>query len=395
MLKPPWRSSVGEAALVKPVGEATTRAAAWWAFAFCLAACALVAGCAAPGDPVARHPTVPVAVTDLAARQYGNAFALTFTLPTRSIDREALAEHPALEIYRAAIPPGAAPPDKKTAWRLAYTVPPEQVDHYLKGEQVEFHDSLSADDLTRPAGSAMAYKVRTRAARARASADSNIVVALIFTAPDAPRNVHTDTTESAVVIGWTGVNAPAGASSLVYRVYRGVPESGQENPPQDVSQAKLKTPLELAGTSASTEFRDPHFELGATYLYTVRSVAQVGGNMVESADSVPAMVTPRDVFPPATPTGLEVTIIPVTGQAPAYIELSWAINTEPDLAGYYVYRGDAEDAPGERVSTEILPSPTFRDISVLPGRRYFYRVSALDRAGNESPKTSAMQADVP
>ena len=107
------------------------------------------------------------------------------------------------------------------------------------------------------------------------------------------------------------------------------------------------------------------------------------------------MVTPRDVFPPATPTGLEVTIIPVTGQAPAYIELSWAINTEPDLAGYYVYRSDAENAPGERVNTEILPSPTFRDISVLPGRRYFYRVSAVDRAGNESPKTSAMQADVP
>jgi fibronectin type 3 domain-containing protein len=107
------------------------------------------------------------------------------------------------------------------------------------------------------------------------------------------------------------------------------------------------------------------------------------------------MATPRDVFPPAAATGLEISIIPATNQTPAYVELSWAINSEADLAGYSVYRSEAEDAPGERINTEILPSPTFRDISVVSGKRYYYRVSALDRAGNESPKSSAVQADVP
>jgi hypothetical protein len=401
MVKPPWQNPVGEAA---PVGEAVLlnpsrltqklRAVAPWALAFFLAAVALVTGCAAPGDPVARHPIVPVAVTDLAARQYGNAIALTFTLPTRSTDREALAEHPALEIFRAAIPAGAAP-DKKTVWRLAYTVPSEQVDHNLKGEQIEFHDSLSADDLARPAGSAMAYKVRTRAVKARASADSNVVVARVFAAPDAPRNVHAEAMEFAVVVTWAEISPPAASAPLVYRVYRGLFESGQENPPADISHAKLKTPLELVGTASSTEFRDPHFQFGTTYVYTVRSVAQIGADLVESSDSAPAVVTPRDIFPPATPTGLEITIIPATGQAPAYIELSWAINPEPDLAGYDVYRGETEDAPGERVNTETLPSPTFRDMSVLPGKRYYYRVSAVDRSGNESPKSSAVQTDIP
>jgi len=153
--------------------------------------------------------------------------------------------------------------------------------------------------------------------------------------------------------------------------------------------------LELAGPSTSTEFRDSHFDFGTPYVYTVRSVAQFGPDSVESADSAPAIVTPRDIFPPAAPTNLEFTIIPATNQAPAYIELSWAISPEGDLAGYSVYRSDGEDTTGERVSAEILPSPTFRDISVLPGRRYWYRVSAVDRAGNESPKSSAVQADVP
>jgi hypothetical protein len=370
------------------------RAAALLALAFCLFACSLAAGCAAPGEPTARHPVVPVAVTDLSARQYGNAFALTFTLPARSMDREALAEHPTIEIYRAALPPGAAP-DKKTAWRLAFTIPSEQVDPYLKAGHIEFHDPLTADDFARAAGSSMAYTVRTRAARERASEDSNVVMARIYPAPEAPREVRVEVTESALDVNWMEVALPPGASTRVYRVYRGEIESGQQNPSQDLSKVKLNTPLELAGTSPSTEFRDSHFEAGTPYVYTVRSVGQFGADLVESVDSAPAIVTPRDVFPPTAPTNLEITIVPATPQAPAYVELSWAISPEGDLAGYSVYRSEGEDSPGERVSTDILPSPTFRDISVMPGRRYYYRVSALDRAGNESPKSSAVAADVP
>jgi hypothetical protein len=364
------------------------------ALAYCLLVCALAAGCAAPGDPTARHPIVPFAVTDLAARQYGNAFALTFTLPARSMEREPLAEHPAIEIYRAALPPGASP-DKTTAWRLAYTIPSEQADSYLKAGRVEFHDPLTAGDFARPPGSSVAYKIRTRSAKARASEDSNIVTTRIYPPPDAPRDVRVEVTESALALNWAETAVPPGASSRTYRVYRGEIDAGQENLPQDLSQAKLKTPLELAGTSPSTNFQDSHFEFGKPYLYTVRSVGQFGADAVESADSAPAIVTPQDVFPPAMPTGLEITVVPATQQASAYVELSWAIGAERDLAGYSVYRSDAEDAPGERVSTEILPSPTFRDISVLPGKRYYYRVSALDRAGNESPKSSAVIADVP
>jgi hypothetical protein len=370
------------------------RAAAFVALASCVFACALVAGCAAPGDPAARHPVVPVAVTDLTARQYGNAFALTFTLPTRSLDHEPLAEHPAVEIYRAELLPGSLP-DKKTAWRLAYTIPPEQVDLFLRGEHFEFLDVLTGEDLLRAAGSSLVYKIRTSASKTRASEDSNAVTARLYPAPDAPREVHVEVTESEVVVNWAETAVPPGASSRSYRVYRGVVDPGQESLPGDVSKLKFKTPPELAGASTSTEFRDVHFEFGTPYAYSVRAVGQFGADLVESADSAPVMVTPRDVFPPAAPIGLEITVVPGTQQAPAYVDLSWAISSEADLAGYSVYRSDAADAFGERVSTETLPSPTFRDISVVPGRRYYYRVSAVDRAGNESPRSSAVQADVP
>src|SRR6202158_2374808 len=125
-------------------------------------ACALMAGCAAPGEPTARHPVVPVAITDLAARQSGHVVVLTFSLPHQSTDRESLAEPPTIEIYRAALSPGASP-NRKTPWRLVYHVPSDRVDSYLDGDRVEFRDLLTPDDLGQTGGSPLSYMVRTRA----------------------------------------------------------------------------------------------------------------------------------------------------------------------------------------------------------------------------------------
>ena len=340
-----------------------TRAPATYALALCFPACALLAGCAAPGDPSPRHPVVPVPVADLAGRQSGNEVVLTFSVPTRSADHESLSGAPGIEIFRAALPPDATA-DRKAAWRLVYTIPPERVESYVKDNHFEFRDPLTPDDLSHMAGSSLAYTVRARAVKARASDDSNFFTARIYPPPAAPHDVRVSVTESAIVVSWAESPQPSGASSGGYRVYRAEMESGQETAPQDLSQLKLKSPFELAGSSSSTDFSDSHFEFGKTYAYTVRSVAQFGADAVESADSVPAIVTPRDIFPLAAPRGLEVAIIPATSRAAAHIELSWAISPESDLAGYQVYRSDTEETSGGRINNEILPSPTFRDISI-------------------------------
>jgi len=43
----------------------------------------------------------------------------------------------------------------------------------------------------------------------------------------------------------------------------------------------------------------------------------------------------------------------------------------------------------------LLPTPAFRDNAVVPGRRYWYTVTALDRAGNESAPSSSVAVDIP
>ncbi len=352
------------------------------------------AGCAAPGEPTPPKPILPVAVTDLAAHQQGDAVILTFTLPTNSTEHEPLGEPPAVEIFRGMLAANEA--SHKTPTRLIDTVPGALVDTYMTGGQFEFSDPFPAADLAQNAGAQMIYMVRTRVSKKRASGDSNVVAARIYPGPEAPTGLRGTVTEHAIELAWQ----PAAAAGPVasYRVYRG--ELAAESPAPapaagDISKLKFSAPLEFLGPAPEDSYSDSQFEFGRTYVYTVRSVSQYGADSVESADSAPVILTPRDIFPPAAPQGLEVLYVPATDQQPAHIELSWAISPEADLAGYNVYRGEQSGTAGQRINRDLLPSPTFRDISVVAGRHYFYQVTAVDRAGNESPASGEVSAEVP
>ena len=116
---------------------------------------------------------------------------------------------------------------------------------------------------------------------------------------------------------------------------------------------------------------------------------------MESSDSNLVALTPRDTFPPAAPQELIVVFVPAQGDAAAHLELSWAISPETDIAGYNVYRSEQEGTQGSRVNTDQLLTPAFRDMNTQSGHRYFYTVTAVDRAGNESPASSAASGVVP
>ena len=147
--------------------------------------------------------------------------------------------------------------------------------------------------------------------------------------------------------------------------------------------------------SAQGEYRDAVFAFGHVYLYSVRTVISYGSNEVESADSNLLTVPAKDVFSPAAPQTLVAVVTPALAGMPPYVELTWAISPEPDLAGYIVYRADQADEPGQRLNQDLLPAPSFRDTSALPAHRYFYRVTAVDTSGNESAPSSTVAVDAP
>jgi hypothetical protein len=344
---------------------------------------------------MARRPVIPRPVRDLEARQQGDFIVLRFTLPTQSTRNEALAETPAIEIYRGATVNGEAP--EKGSPRLLYTIPSEMADSYMENGRIVFRDRIEPSGPGAQASAAMVYEVRTRVERNRASAESNRVAVRTFAPPGAVAGVRAEVNGGAIALEWTPAGqAPAAAGTGEYRVYRAeiTPESAAEAA-SDASKAILLSPLQMLEQVAEPRYRDSGFEWGHTYLYVVRQAARFDSDTVESADSNPAVITPTQGTPPAAPDVVEAVMVPASEQAAAYVSLSWSISAEAEVAGYNVYRSDDPEAPGAKLNDAPLGAPTYRDSSVAPGRQYFYRVTAVDEAGRESEMSAAAGAQIP
>jgi hypothetical protein len=364
---------------------------------------AFLFGCASPNAPTPRHAIVPVPVSDLSARQVGETIILEFTLPTASTDLQPLMETPSVEVYRN-MPQTAAPGAKshaknKSTEGLVDTIPSQMVEQYRRSGRIDFPDKLNASDLTAESGTELTYTVRTHVSRAKASDDSNAVTVRVYPPPATVKDLRVTPTETALVLNWSAPQAVAdvgGAKPAGFHIYRSeVDPTTASAAVLNPSQAKLIAPEELLAQTNATEYSDMSFQFGHTYLYRVRAVEQLGPAAIESADSVPAVLTAKDTFPPAAPRDLETVSVATAKEAPASVELTWTINTEPDLAGYTVYRSENPEMPGQKLNSELLLVPTFRDISVVAGKSYFYRVGAVDQSGNESPLSSPVEAQVP
>jgi hypothetical protein len=355
-------------------------------------------GCASPGEPIERKPPIPEPVKDLAAAQSGNDVILTFTLPTNAIDHRLLQQTPTVEIYRefrATTAPGAPVLATRPNPLPTVTIPPSVVDQYLNRGIVRYPDPLTAEDFAQHPDTNLVYTVRTRGLGKKSSPDSNSMSLRVYPAPISIDDVKTTFTRSAVELTWTPPQRTlVGASPTItsYRIYRGELETGTAVTDNSL---RLKAPLARIGESDAATYSDTQAVLDTPYVYSVRSVVQNSGVSLESSDSNFATITPRDLLPPAAPQGLLVVPVPAQADSPAHLELSWAISSEPDIAGYLVYRSDSQGTRGTRLNQDLLPTPSFRDISVPPGKRYFYSVTAVDRSGNESAASDVVLGDVP
>jgi len=353
----------------------------------------LEVSCAAPAEPQPPRPVIPVAITDLAARQRGDGGLLTFTAPSRSVEGDRLADPPSVEILRGFAPAGALAPASGTL-KTVYTIPGPVLDTYLTGDRIEVEDPIKPEEIARHSGERLFYVVRGRASKKAASEDSNVVSFPVHPAPAPIGDVRATVVETGVQLNWEPPSTVSGGTPLTtlggFRIYR-----AEAEPNAPAGKAAARQPAALAGVSPSPSYLDTQIEWGKTYIYTVRSVAQYGADAVESGASRAVDVTPKDVFPPAPPLELIAVFVPAAGASPAAVELSWAISPEPDAAGYYVYRaGEGEEKP-QRITPTLLPTPAFRDISIRTGATYSYSVTAVDRAGNESQPGKPVSIKIP
>jgi hypothetical protein len=349
-------------------------------------------GCGAPGEPVPPAPPIPATIADLKAMQAGDGAQLNFTLPRKSAGGEQLEQPPAVEILRGvALPNGQA--DTKS-FRVVGHVPGALTQNFIFAGRMQYFDLLSPVETEAHPGASFFYRVRTRVSPKFASADSNTVAVEVVPVAERLSKLETTVTETAIELSWPVPTRTSGGNPLTgltgYAIYRGELDPGSaEAAASDATKAIWKGPFQQIGKSENNAYRDATFDFGKCYLYVVRNVTTAGSGTIESADSVPAIVTPVDTFPPAAPQNVVTAILPGEDADHVVVELSWSIGVEGDLAGYRVYRSEEEGTRGVLLTQELLVTPAYRDNSVAIGHHYWYTITAVDRFKNESPPSVA------
>ena len=86
-----------------------------------------------------------------------------------------------------------------------------------------------------------------------------------------------------------------------------------------------------------------------------------------------------------------MTVSPTTSTSRS-AALSWAANTESDLAGYKVYMGTQSGIYGTSIAVGNVT--TYQAMNLQPNTTYFFSITALDAAGNESVPSSEVSKSI-
>jgi hypothetical protein len=302
---------------------------------------AWLASCGAPGDPLPPLLNIPAPTRDLEVVQRGEELAASWTAP--SLTTEGL---PWKEAGRMVLLE-AESEEALEAGRERLVV--EGVE---PGARVERRIQVEAAP-----GRRIVLAVKNYSRRGKAEGYSNVVAVEIARPPAAPGNLSASARGEGVELTWDAVEGASG-----YQVHR-----------NGVMVAERET----------NRFTDREVEWAKPYRYSVRPVAKVSTGLAEGSDSRVVEITPQDRFPPAAPGGVQAA---VTEKA---VDLNWSLSPERDTAGYHVYR------EGRRLTPEALATAAYTDRDVERGAQYSYEITAVDRQGNESPRSAGVRVTIP
>jgi hypothetical protein len=344
----------------------------------------MLSGCGVPGAPQPPSTGIPKFVGDLKAVRKGDTVTLTWTTPTETTDGE-LIRKPGKMLLQRAVTSGH---DAELNFQTIAEFPLQPTLKEERGAQVTAKDS--AADLVRQPGAEFAvYAVLAQSHSGRSFGLPNRAsVPLVLTLPT-PQKVQAEPVPEGIRITWDQAWPPKKESRLgVQYTWRIMRKLEGANEPAMVKQ--------LNAGNEEIVFVDTSIEWEKTYQYWITPVTlwQDGNRKgeVEGDDSPIVSLLAHDSFPPAVPSGMQAVYSAVPERA--FIDLTWTPNSDPDLAGYNVYRHTANE-PQVKINLELVKTPRFADQEIQPGMKYFYSVSAIDLRGNESGMSEETSETVP
>jgi hypothetical protein len=362
----------------------------------------LLAGCASPGPPLPPSLKLPEIVTGLTATRVGDAVTLRWTTPSRTTDKLLITGSIMAEICRET-------PQLATARRSGQNAGKTAACSAVTRMQVTPGESEAVDTLPASLASAparlLAYRVQLLNSAGRTAGPSPVAFAVSGPAPQPVQDLRGAATKGGAVLEWkaedggadaieldrTAIDATAADSGSERK--SGLPgATGLPGGPKEPVESRFRAgaAVNAAGTVAGGTV-DRTARIGHTYRYLAYRVRTVvlGEQTLEvrSLPSSTVTVAMLDVFPPEIPAGLVAVpgFVGEQGEKPT-IDLSWDPNMEPRIAGYKVYRRDLAGASDswQRLGSELVPVAAYRDLAVVAGQKYAYRVTAVNEAGNES-----------
>ena len=144
-------------------------------------------------------------------------------------------------------------------------------------------------------------------------------------------------------------------------------------------------PLRTVG-ARSRVFVDESALYGERYIYAASAVASRRPVVVESRLAEEVEVDYRDRFAPPVPQGL------VALSEEGRVRLVWQESAAPDLAGYRIYRRGPDDEDFRPLPGDLVTATEHAVRDLAPGATYRYRVTAVDRLGNESRPSETVTA---
>ena len=374
---------------------------------------AILVGCASIGAPLPPSLELIKPPTDLRATRKGDRVFLTWTLPTHTMDHQAVRHRGPTLICRGlevalaecGTPVGSVPPDSipqnTTSARASSQASGREQAAFVDPIPSNLIDSALHNGQKDDAIHTATYAVEALNSSSHAAGLSNQVQVLLVPTVPPPADFRAELTSAGVRLSWTGelLSVPMSRVSYSYRVYRRVAGSEERTVIGSVARGFEPHPFLMDQTFAW----EKHYE----YWINVVTDVQVNphpcqnGNTpsacvehaeIEGDDSPYQSVFTHDVFPPAVPSGPQA-VFSGPGQKP-FIDVIWAPDTDADLAGYNVYRREA-GGPAVKINSDLVKGPSYRDMNVFSGQTYFYSVSGVDLRGNESRRSEETSEQVP
>ena len=121
---------------------------------------------------------------------------------------------------------------------------------------------------------------------------------------------------------------------------------------------------------------------GTTYYFAIRTQDDAGN--WSGLSNLLRWDWVNDTAPPAAPGGIAAT------RDPGDVHVHWSPNSEPDLAGYTVYRATSASGPYAALNGSLTSSTNYYDTNLPTGvAQVWYQITATDVSSNESARSAA------